>query len=156
MKLKILFLLSSFLFINDSIYIEQKKFSGYIFNEKHIVFMSIEDEKERYTPTNEDIILAEQILKKEISCKSKYLFKQIENDPIINKKLIKYIRQYVGFINKSDDKIIWINFIWKGKFTKEELAKDIIKVNDGGSYYWNVKVNLKTKNLSDLNINGRG
>lgn len=116
--------------------------------------MSIDNQNERYTPTKEDIFLAEQIMKKNISCLNKELINQPKGYPRIHKKLKNYIRQYVGFLNKSNDKIIWINFIWKDRFTKREFSNEIINVHDGGSYYWSIQINLTTESTSNLKING--
>ncbi|OWP85578.1 hypothetical protein BWK60_13375 [Flavobacterium covae] len=133
-----------------------KNFTGYIFNEKHFVFMSIENQEKRYTPTKNEIYDIEDLLKKEISCMNKNLINQPKGFPKIHRKMGKYIRQYVGFINKSNEKVIWINFIWKDNYTKKQLSEDIINVHDGGSYYWNIQINLTKKTLSNLQINGVG
>ena len=74
--------------------------------------------------------------------------------PIIHENLPKYRRQYVGNINKKGQKIIWINFLWTKENDESRLAKDVLYVDDGGSYYWNIKVNIVTEELTDLMING--
>lgn len=141
---------------NESILINGKNFSGYIFDENHFVLITIDGQSKRYTPSKEDVFLAESIIKNKLKCLNTSLINQVENCPIIHKKTKKYIRQYVGFINNRNEKIVWINFIWKDKFSNEKMSKDIIQVMDGCSYYWNIKVNLDTKNLNNLNINGQG
>lgn len=141
---------------SESILINGKDFTGYIFDKNHFVLMTIDNQSKRYTPSKEDIYLAESIIKDKLKGLNTNLINQGDNCPIIHKKTKKYIRQYVGFINNRNEKIVWINFIWKYKFSNEKISKDIIEVMDGGSYYWNIKVNLNAKTLNDLDINGRG
>ena len=141
---------------SESILIKGKDFTGYIFDKNHFVLMTIDNQSKRYTPSKEDIFLAESIIKNKLKCINTSLMNQGDNCPIIHKKTKKYIRQYVGFINNRNEKIVWINFIWKDKFSNDKIYKDIIQVMDGCSYYWNIKVNLETKTLNDLNINGQG
>ncbi len=141
---------------NESVLINGKDFTGYIFDENHFVLMTIDNQSKRYTPSKEDVFLAESIIKNKLKCLNTSLINQGDNCPIIHKKTKKYIRQYVGFINNRNEKIVWINFIWKDKFPNEKISKDIIQVMDGCSYYWNIKVNLDTRNCNDLNINGQG
>lgn len=142
--------------LNFPEFIEGNGFTGYIFNENHFVLLSIENQKKRYTPTKEDVFLVEKILKDKIKCANVDLLNQSEGCPKIHKKFKNYIRQYVGFINKDGQKVIWINFIWKNNFSNDKVANDIIQVLDGCSYYWNVKVNIDENSLYDLSINGKG
>lgn len=50
-------------FSQNVIYTEGKDHKGYIFDKDHFVFMSIGNQKSRYTPTIEDIQEVEKILK---------------------------------------------------------------------------------------------
>jgi hypothetical protein len=74
---------------------------------------------------------------------------------VIDRKLKKYCRQYVGFVNSKGERVIWINLFWN-KDLIDDAAKDIIRVNDGCSYYWNVGVNIDRKLICDLQVNGNG
>lgn len=134
--------------------IKGKKFSGYIFNARHQVLLM--GEGNRYSPTEEDIILAEKLIVEKIEELNKSHVNQDHGCPIIHKSLRRYVRQYVGIINKKGQKTIWINMLWKGKFSDSELKKDIITVLDGCSYYWRITVNLDEGLLYDLEINGHG
>jgi hypothetical protein len=139
-------------YCQNSLFIENKGFIGYIFSKEHFVFLSIEKEKERYTPTKDDIYLAECIL---IENKS-FLKKNQDIQaycPMISENLENYIRQYVGFINKNDEKILWINFIWKG-YAEDLVEKDIVYPYDGGSLFWSIFINLNTKVLFNMKVNG--
>jgi hypothetical protein len=66
--------------------------------------------------------------------------------------LKKYKRQYVIVINKKGEKEVWINFLcdveninWK---------EDLVDVSDGGSCYFNLKINLATKSCYNFIVNG--
>ena len=75
--------------------------------------------------------------------------------PVIDKKLRKYTRQYVGFLSNTGEKVLWVNFVWD-KDSRERLSQDIISVNDGGSYYWNVEINITNQKVYNLDVNGYG
>lgn len=157
------FILCIFLFIifnlshsQKSVYVNGKGYQGCIFPKEHFVFNSISDEKERYTPTLEDIKRAEAILADSIDFISKkeqpyrYSLK-----PRINRKsLKKYKRQYVGFLDRKGNIVIWINLIRDKNITEECLRSDIIRILDGGAYYWNIYINLGTKEVSYMYVNG--
>jgi hypothetical protein len=130
-----------------------KGYEGYIFDENHIVMLSVPNQKSRYTPTKKDIEVAENLLKEKLPLLNKDHINQIGRCPIIEKNLKKYKRLYVGFENYKGDKILWINFVWD-KEKELLLSKEIIHVLDGCSYYWNIKVNISTGEVFDLNING--
>ena len=131
-----------------------KNYSGYIFNKDHFVIVDAGQEFKRYTPTKEDVYKAEEIIKSNIKQANKNLVNQSGPNLIIHKNLNKYIRQYVGFINENNEKVIWVSFIWEKYSRRHHLEKDIIHVLDGGSYYWNVMVDIKNNNLYDLDVNG--
>lgn len=74
----------------------------------------------------------------------------------ITKNLNRYLRQYVGFMNENGDKIVWINFLYKNdSFINTAYLNDaVITVNDGGEYYWSIKVNITKNKLYDIAVNG--
>jgi hypothetical protein len=159
--MKILFINISLLFVfsiqtNNITYIKEKEFDGYIFGKDHFVLISVENQKERYTPTKEDIIKAEKLIKRDLRKANKSLMNQGESCPIIHENLKCYTRQYFGFVNQQGEKIIWINFVWKTKSIEAILSKDLFNVLDGCSHYWNINVNLGKGKLFNLNINGQG
>jgi len=154
MKLIIGYLLVGIINI-PSTFIKGKCFEGFIFDKSNEVLISVDNQKERYTPSNGDIIEAEKILYGQIEKLNYNRINQTNKNPIIHKKLSKYKRQYVGFKTINDEKIIWINFIWNKDYY-ERLGNDVIFVYDGGSYFWNVKVNISNQSLFDLDVNGNG
>lgn len=152
----LILVLSSQLLNAQSFYVEGKGYKGYAFDKDHFVFMSIENQKERYTPRQIDISVVEQLLKDSID----YIMKD-QNDcskQEINKHTIKkYRRQYVGFITKDNEIIIWINFLKKDRnFSNKDLSRDIVSVLDGGCNFWSISVNLTKRKLFNLHINGVG
>jgi len=136
-------------------YVKGKCFDGYIFPKEYVGIIPLDSVKEKYTPSKEDILNAENILEEQLAFLNKKLINQGNGCPIVHKKLKKYKRQYIGLINENGEKVVWINFIWakkEGVLTKWD--KEVIIVLDGCSYYWNVKVNLDKQKLFDLSVNG--
>lgn len=77
--------------------------------------------------------------------------------PIIHKNLKKYKRQYFGYINENNERVMFINCFWnKHTRTNPNWLKERVMVNDGGSYYWSVKYNMEKDELFDLDVNGSG
>jgi hypothetical protein len=64
-----------------------------------------------------------------------------------------YQRQLIAVQNPSGEKEIWVNCFcdpdkdWKTK---------VVFVHDGGSCYFNFKINLTTKKLYEISVNGEG
>ena len=75
-----------------------------------------------------------------------------------------YFRQYVGYLDKNGHRLIHINFYWNAYSAVDKLrgyADQRLTYDspyalffDGGSYYWQVTVNLTTRRLCDLQVNG--
>ena len=135
-------------------HIKTKTIEGYIFPKDYIPsLIYFNDAKERYNPSKEDVLQAEQIIKDQLLNESQLLVNHSGNFAIIHKNLARYKRQYVGYIDQNGDKIIWINFITeKEKYQLPRISKDVIVVLDGSRNYWNIKVNINKDQLSDLRI----
>jgi hypothetical protein len=97
-------------------YIEGKYFEGYVFPKENILetsWIPFTNLKERLTPTPEEIIYEENVLKDQIKgFNQKSLTNQGRGCPIIHRNLKRYKRQYFGYLNSEGEKIIWINLIW--------------------------------------------
>lgn len=151
----------------NKIAVKSNKFRGTIFKNIYPgdkLFVQPSDTINRFTPTKAEIELAESILKTQIESLNRPHINQFEKRQYIDKHLNKYFRQYIGFINKHGDSIIHINFHWD-RFTltdrikgywddKLKYTSDFSIVFDGGSRYWNVNVNLTSKKLFGLSVNG--
>ena len=149
----ILVLKSIFIKLFDPIRCIGKNYTGYIFDSTYTILKSVDMQQKRFTPSCEDIRKAEKILSGNLASINKQNFNQVDDCPIIHEKLQKYVRQYVGFVNMKSQKIIWVNCLWN-KSLEERAGKDVIIVDDGCSYFWDVEVNLNTGELANLMING--
>jgi hypothetical protein len=142
-------------FAGQPMYCKGKGYEGYIFDSGHLVFKSIEHQQSRYTPTAMDIEKAEKLLKEKLKKVNTSRINQLDGCPVIDQKLKKYCRQYVGFIDDKGQKVIWINLFWN-KQLKKQAAKEIVNVQDGCSYYWSIEINIDTGDLYNLYVNGNG
>jgi hypothetical protein len=69
------------------------------------------------------------------------------------KELSKYNRQYMAIINENAEKEVYVNCFYNRN--SEHWKDNHIIVMDGGSYYFNVKLNLTKLIYYDLRVNGR-
>jgi len=113
-----------------------------------------------FTPTHQDIDKAEHALNTKLKKIDSILSDQGGHDPIIYEHLKKYVRQYFGYIDSQGHRILFINCVWKdkefGEMFDRQFLRDEIMVNDGGSYFWNVKYDMEADKLFDLGVNGQG
>jgi hypothetical protein len=137
-------------FTQEAILMKGKGYTGYIFRKEHFVFMTVENQKERFTPSKEDIAYAEILLEESIH---NYLkSEKIHTSYIKQNTLKEYKRQYVGFINNHGDKIIFIKF-FKGP-SLDSLSREIVDIFDGGENYWSIEINITQRKLLRITING--
>jgi hypothetical protein len=102
-----------------------------------------------FTPSIEDIILSKNLTNIYIDSLSR-----TSKNQILYYSTSKYYRQYVGYFDSNGDKIILINAFCSKEGSSEELTKKWIMIKDGGSCYFNIKINLNTKTCFDFLING--
>ena len=100
-----------------------------------------------------ELIQIEKILQSAIEEHNKYFINDNEGFKQWGLELSRYKRQYVPVINQKGEKIIWINFFCQDS-NSVNWKIDIPIVADGGNCYFNLKINLTTKQYSDLRING--
>jgi len=120
------------------------------------LWISIDSTLEKFTPTIDEIELAKEMSKNHIDS-----LEQNRDSKIVKQygKLLKfnnadYYRQYVGFIDNKGNKIIFINAVCKGYGQKSDLTKNWIFVLDGGSCFYQIKVDLTNKKCFDFSVNG--
>lgn len=85
--------------------------------------------------------------------------KSLKNDPddnfstinIPEKYLENYFRQYIPYIDKNGDRIVYINAACHKEDKKWETS--LLVVRDGGDCYWQVKVNVDKKVMYEFGIN---
>jgi hypothetical protein len=146
----VLFLSSCFIHAqNVAEHFKTRQFEVAIFLESSNELM----QQNRFTPTKEEIIKAENALKSKLKFINNPLMNQ-SSSPIIHKNLKKYKRQYFGYINEKGEKILYINSLWKKNEKETKWLQQIIMVSDGGSHYWNIEYNLETEELENLKVNG--
>lgn len=138
-----------------AVFCEGKGYKGHVFDTSYFILKSIKNQQAKVNLSCEEIKEVEAILKEELSKLNTNKLNQSSGCPNIEKRLSKYCRQYFGFINTKGEVIIWINMFWN-KDLNDKAKDHLIDVSDGCSRYWNIEVNIKTKELSNLQINGKG
>jgi len=103
----------------------------------------------RFTPGFPDIDKAEHALLEQMLLQRDTTKKL----PDMYRHIKKYKRQYFGYTNKDGHKILLINMFWDDDKYIKNWLKQMIMVQGGGSSYWNVKYDLDTNKLYDLQIN---
>ena len=146
--------IASYVYSQEVVYVKKKGYEGYIFPKEHSI-LGFPPEQNRYTPNLENIAQAEKILQDSIGTDYVKSSQKAYCQPPINKNTLKrYVRQYVGYSTK-DGKIIIHIYLNKGiAMDKNDLSEDIIEVFDGGSNHWRIKINISTKELFDMQVNG--
>ena len=123
-----------------------KQMQNTIFQKKYKIFSAdydisfVSKENKRYTPSDQDVQNGIQILEN-----------FLKNNSAIQ-DLGKYKIQFFGYTDKDNKKILWANFFCNDH--GRNWKKEPIFVKDGGNCYFNVKVNLDTKEVFDFIING--
>lgn len=150
----------------NKIAVKSNRFRGTIFTAAYNTgqFIITTDSVSRFTPNQEDIFLAETILKDQIKEINKGHPNQLLKREYIEKNLSKYFRQYVGFTNSNGERIVHINMHWDRFSLSDRISgywdsrldytSDYSIVFDGGSRYWSINVNLNSKKLFGLSVNG--
>ncbi|WP_460556851.1 hypothetical protein [Hymenobacter daeguensis] len=145
-------------------------FKGTIFTKKYpfqLLFVPGIDSIEIFTPSLEEVEIAENLLRQQLKTINKLRTNQQAANPVLHRNLPKYFRQYVGFTDNNGDRIIHINFHWN-RYNIIDRINNYIYFNDsridyesdysapmhGGSYYWHVNANLTKHVLTDLVVNG--
>ncbi|MBE2218091.1 MAG: hypothetical protein IAE90_07810 [Ignavibacteria bacterium] len=104
----------------------------------------------RFDPGEDDIAAAEEILQ---ACFSKE--SSGTRNPFFTRKLENYHRQFAGVILENGDKVIWINcFCYVDNEYFRRWKEQFVMVDGGGNCFFNVKVNLNTKQYYELMVNG--
>ena len=146
--------IANYVYSQEVVYVKGKGYEGYIFPKEHSTW-GFPPEKNRYTPNLEDIAQAEKILQDSIGTDYVKSNQEAYCKPPINKNTLKgYVRQYVGYSTEDGEITIHI-YLNKGiEMDKNKLSEDIITVFGGGSNHWRIKINISTKELFDMQVNG--
>ena len=130
-------------------------YHGYVFNKDWDVDIMVENQDGRFTPEDVDIAMAEKLMQKKLPYLNRFHENQEGMCPVVDEFLDRYTRQYVGFTDIHGFRIIWINFVWDEKMTKQ-LSQDIVRTEGGCGRYWSIKVNLDTEKVYGLEVNASG
>lgn len=91
-------------------------------------------------------LLSDAILEYNKGVKGEYQVKPLE----------KYKRQLVAVINEKGEKEVFVNCFCAGNPYFTNWRKELVMVDDGGSCFFSVKINLSAKKTYDLMVNGIG
>ncbi len=130
--------------------------SSEVYSDKRMVLFEKKeknDVKFKYILTNintSEFYIIDQILD-EASKDEKFYFLQRQN----LKSLKKYYRQYVVYLNEKNEKCVYINAMCNVDIIPN-WKNELLDTSDGGSCYWNLKINLSKRIYQNLIINGQG
>lgn len=142
-----------------------RQLEGIILAKDYQMLFPGEYTENRFTPTFDEIVLAEKFLKSNIKdINTPEMMNQGDGCPIIHENLKHYFRQYSGHFNEKGDRVLSINFLWD-KYTiwdkirgvyddRQEYRKGYYSVMDGCSHYWQISINLTTMKVERFSVNG--
>jgi hypothetical protein len=85
------------------------------------------------------------------------LYKKCVHENNIDTSHFHYRRQYVPFIDTDGHRKVWINcFCSDFNFSYPFWKKSIVLVDDGGSCFFNVVINLTDNSFTNFEVNGNG
>ncbi|SEO96834.1 hypothetical protein SAMN05444671_3853 [Flavobacterium sp. CF108] len=109
-----------------------------------------------WNPNKSELNIIDSVLEKAVIDKRSLFLKQQSL-----KELKERYMQYLCYINDDGDKIVYINSFCKvptiyhnGKEKLLDWQNEMIDIADGGSCYWNIKINISTQSYFELMING--
>lgn len=130
---------------SENVMIETKSFSGIIFNRNTKSYNL--KQPDTFTPSPEEIFKAEKILKRCVEV-DKITSDSLDIRPHAIYELVKYHRQYFGYYNKAEKKMVLIKCISgagrPGSIFPKEYVKEEIVIQDGGEGYFYIHTNIDT------------
>jgi hypothetical protein len=75
-------------------------------------------------------------------------------DNSIKRELKDYYKQCISVVDSSNEKVVWINLLCKGRRRDTTYQHYVTRVHDGGECYLNLKINVDTLKYYQLYING--
>ena len=117
-------------------------------------------EMKTWRPNQSEVNLSEKLIRKFIQNDKSNDFNNNLNDSIFN----YYYFQLVPYINKDNEKIIYVNALcenfiksplpWQTTRDEKDWEKSFYDVLDGGSCFWQLKININTKTTFNYSMNG--
>jgi hypothetical protein len=118
----------------------------YVFDKNANVHSAeVTENVQRFKPSMNEINLADSLIEIHI--------KKNRTDYSWTKEISdyqSYYRQYVGYINEKNEKIIFVNGFCQAE---QNWTKEIVSYRGGGSCYFDIKVNISAKSTFDFNVN---
>lgn len=111
--------------------------------------------KHTYKPTaltEREIQLVDSLMKQCVMKYNQNLAVDLQSSYSIDFKKYKYKRQYMAVLNDKGQKEVLVNGFCKT--WTENWRTDLVLVDDGGNCFFNLKVNLTTKECSKVVVNG--
>jgi hypothetical protein len=102
--------------------------------------------------TNKDLEIVDVILTSSIKLHNYKQDTTKEFNEYIDLK--KYKRQYVPFVNSKGEKKVYINCFCTSDWSFDNWKKSLVQVDDGGSCFFQVTINLTTAECEKLFTNG--
>lgn len=154
-----------------SIYVKTDEYEGVIFS-ANCPENRKDNKAYRWSSTEEDIALAEKLIKKYIvngkyiTLKNKLLIKKYNRKrvqeidsvsqsqtPVVYQNLDKYYRLYMGLKDNRGREYLFVKCFWKEKECEFPYWKrNSFAICDGGSYYWDISVDLKRKKCFSYSV----
>lgn len=126
----------------STIEVEAQGVSGVIFTAEAMGETIGWPEVERWTPTVEDALRADAIARQCVK----------EKAPEVHGRYDEYSRQYVGYL-QDGRRLVFINyFIERSDFAY--WKKKLVRVKDGGSNYFEVRVDLASGTCVQVTVHG--
>ena len=143
---------------HDTLKADDTTILGYVFMEQYYLDQNRDTVvKKVYKPTMEDVREAEKLLRS----KYFYIMPAEKRDKLgreTRPRLKWYTRQYVFGVDDNGKKYVWINALRLDDdddfVSLEELSRHIVRVRDGGNWYWNVFLNISDGKVLGVMING--
>ena len=128
---------------------------GIIFSENRLTWPAPYKFSTRFTPSPEDVEIADEILKDNL----RTIISQAKltglNHYLKNKRDLKnYLRQYIGGINELGERQIFMVLYRKINLLTTYDYTNLITVCDGGDSYITALINLDTLKLDDFSVGG--
>ena len=119
-------------------------------------WISIDSTLQKFTPTSEEIKMAKETSIDFIDSLERTREPNLveQYGKILHYRHQSYLRQYLGYIDNRGNRIVLINACCSAAGEKEDLEHNWIFVLDGGSCYFQIKVDLRTKKCFDFFVNG--
>ena len=111
----------------------------------------------RWMPTADDVRMLEQdlvVFMREQSRSSPA--NCTDFGPSIRRNLGKYRRQYAGYLSPEGEQIIYVNCFWPSpnRTFGQRWQSQLVQVLDGGSSFWQICYNPKTRTFLAFSVNG--